>query len=247
MERHLWTPQNVYYGSGQVRHKIKIPQISPKKFDFNNKGGMIRVSGRGKNRVYVLRNRTHIGAAVAGANAAVCLCGTIYSWTGIEPACPGCGQRNIKQYFDRTRNAYLYEDGVYVDISCKDDKITLGFAVVEDSQAQLMSCPSESGNSTVKAEHEAVAVARKLWPGKQVYCDFSPACARGKAKFVPRERNHLAHKAAKFKIGYSDDPTDSHGEDIGIPQGTSASHNPSRERDGTRGCAEANQDSARSP
>lgn len=152
-----------------------------------------------------------------------CSCGAIYAWRlpkdekekEWRPLCPKCVQLAPGELMIRAGsrwrlsdvpegwiNAPGIEDGVYVDVSLRDKHMTLGFAVVQNERARFLSCSASNHVSTACAEHEAVLLAQRHWPGLNVYCDFMRVCNLTGATYIDRRRNHLAHRVARQRINF---------------------------------------------
>jgi hypothetical protein len=94
----------------------------------------------------------------------------------------------------------VWEDGLYVDVSRKDT-MTLGFALVRDGVHSQFSLPSNH-TCTHQAELEAIAVGRRMFPGVTIFSDHYDAAKLAGAVYIPREKNKLAHYAAKYQKNY---------------------------------------------
>jgi hypothetical protein len=94
----------------------------------------------------------------------------------------------------------VWEDGLYVDVSFKDT-MTLGFALVRDGVHSQFSLPSNN-TGTYAAEVEAIRVGKRMFPGVTIFSDHHDAAREAGAKYIPREKNKLAHFAAKYQKNY---------------------------------------------
>lgn len=88
--------------------------------------------------------------------------------------------------------------GVYVDVSCLDNprRTFIGFAV---KRSEIMSVFRTEGKAlhSTSAEHEAVRMAKKMYPGWPVFCDCIQTARELKATYINRNHNKDAHNAAR--------------------------------------------------
>lgn len=179
-----------------------------------------RVRGS-EQRVYLVRSQVDLkGLPRKAATAYHCPCGSLFAWMGDprnQPDCPSCKERKeggklyiLKNYKDiadmeaayRAKNAYGYQNGVYVDVALRNGKLVLGFAAVRDEQAKFFSCGSVYDTNTAAAETEACRLAKKMWPDLPVNCDHLASCVETGAFYIKREKNKLAHKVARSRINF---------------------------------------------
>ncbi len=174
--------------------------------------------------VYVVRDRESLSQLFGYVRFAYsCACGTLYAWRqhpdrGVDwrPLCPSCidladGELFIRRskfaWADANKladgmNAMGKEDGVYVDVSCRDLHMTLGFVIVKDERAKFLSCSASNHTNTAAAECEAVLLAEFHWPDIRVFCDHKETCERTGAVYIDRKRNNLAHRVARERINF---------------------------------------------
>jgi hypothetical protein len=112
------------------------------------------------------------------------------------------------------------EDGIYVDVSYKDNQMTLGFVVVVDSRVVQTFSTGSDRKSCDHAEREAIEIALKLDPKMLVFCDCGqavdsinrkkPIPGRERVRHIDRKYNNQAHGTAKRRRNYGPVPALKH-------------------------------------
>lgn len=92
-------------------------------------------------------------------------------------------------------------DGIYVDASYRDGRMTLGFVKIKGNTSKVFSIGSNQTKNTL-AEREAVMLAKKLYPDQQVFSDCEASCKRLGATYIKRTKNQRAHRVAYRRINY---------------------------------------------
>lgn len=102
---------------------------------------------------------------------------------------------------EKSYEAGIMPDGVYVDVSFRNDVMTIGVVRYKNgfSEAHSIFCHHKG---TDKAECDAIIYAREIYPNEIIYCDHDCACKKMGATYVPRRMNKAAHSAAYKRTNF---------------------------------------------